>query len=1165
MADKQALQALFAAAYDRDRWLKQLHDIFAGRLEEFAAPHALPAKEGEDAPPRHYLGNLTTADGKKLGIFEIPVGTNIRLARNRVQLRNLVARQVQEHTLDGALAVYPDADNRWRFSYIAVIHKLDEHGQIIKEQTAHKRYTYLLGEGMQTRTAVDRFADLPAPPTLEQLDDAFATEPLNKNFYQKLYHWYERAESRVTFPNDEGVEQEVHNANSLIRLLTRLLFVWFMKEKGLANPDLFDLDQVKQRIDWERPSGYYKAILQNLFFATLNREILERRFRNTDTKGKPTSTNYQITNLYRYYDYFKDRDKKKIIELFAQTPFLNGGLFECLDRQADKEEIAAYERNKSIRNEHLTIRMDGFSDRKENVLCVPNDLFFNDDEEQPGLINLLSQYQFTVEESAPLDVEVALDPELLGLVFENLLAAYNPETRETARKQTGSYYTPREVVAYMVDESLKAYLMQAVPPEDGDAVFYRERLDDLFGEASRTGELSELEKEDGTACIYEQEIPKLIEAISRINILDPAVGSGAFPMGALQRMVSLLAILDPDNERWKEQQLARLPDLQSIEQDLKTAGKISDREARRKAEEELHKRKQEIQELFAGQDHDYLRKLYLIENCLFGVDIQPIAIQIAKLRFFISLVIEQRDPTADKDDNYGILALPNLETKFVVANTLIGLSKPEQCALRSLDIDAKEKQLQEIRHKHFNAKTPRTKRKYREQDEQLREEIAELLRNDGWQDADAGKIAHWNPYDQNASAAWFDPEWMFGVKEGFDLVIGNPPYAKAEHLPHETRTQLKKDFGWIGDLYEHFIWQGFNFVSNSGVFSYIANDSYVAFSTKKRIRELMLRNQLLHLVRTPSQTFEASIYAAIFILSKKKPSASHFYMSGEISADSGFQYQQLGKIRYAVINKLPDKKFLLTGENNLLVRLLPFKKVKDFCRVLDTGIDSGNVRQKIFFAENAPNRERLLQGRQIQRYGLYWDSPKAKYKFCDVNYQPLPIPGIGRGGKPSAKNEYWTFRGDVENHHQPERLLMRQTDDDLVVAYHNEKQAGRFYTDNTLFTILPNSDNVDLKYLLALLNSRLLNFIYHSISQERGKSQAQVKIKNVKELPIVVPEKEMQKPIIELVEKILAAKSANPTANPTADTTAQETSIDRLVYNLYNLTPREIATIGGKV
>ena len=824
MSNKAKLQELFTRAYGRGRWLEQLHAIFAAGMEVFSSPHCFSTRESKDKADRqrlnYHLGKLITGDSKQLGIFEIRVAADTRLARNRVQLRNLVARQVRDNALDGALAVYYDTSPRWRFSYIAVTPQLDNQDRPTKKETAYKRYTYLLGEGAQIRTAVERFAKLiepspqPSPkregvmppaldtgasvspkmaqgvlwqkvaggvlpvPTLDQLSQAFEVEPLNKEFYQKLYEWYQRARGQVSFPNDEGVDKDTHIANSLIRLLTRLLFVWFVKEKRLINPDLFDPDKIKQLIDWEKPSSYYKAVLQNLFFATLNREIKERQFRTT-TNGKANRNNYAVTNLYRYQSHFKDGNKDDIIALFAQTPFLNGGLFECLDRQANEKEIAAYERDKTIRNERKTIRMDGFSDRDDNKLSVPNDLFFNEDEGQPGLINLLSQYQFTIEESAPLDIEVALDPELLGLVFENLLAAYNPETRDTARKQTGSYYTPRKIVAYMVDESLKAHLAQAVPPEDGDTDFYRERLDDLFIEASRTGELSELKKADGKACIYDEEIPRLIEAISKTNILDPAVGSGAFPMGALQRMVSLLAILDSNNKQWKKQQLAQLPSLQSIEKDLKTAGDISDRKARDKAEAELRKREQEIKKLFDRQDHNYLRKLYLIENCLFGVDIQPIAIQIAKLRFFISLVIEQN--LDRRQSNYGILALPNLETKFIAANSLIGLSKPKQGNLRDDRIEEKEKKLQEARHKHFTAKTLKTKRKHRGQDEQLRGEIAELLQRDGWKGSDASKIVHWNPYNQNAQADWFEPEWMFGVRKGFDVVIGNPPYVESRN------------------------------------------------------------------------------------------------------------------------------------------------------------------------------------------------------------------------------------------------------------------------------------------------------------------------------------------------------------------------------------------------
>lgn len=841
MSNKQTLHDLFANAYDRDKWLEQLHTIFAGSIDEFSQPLSI---DTDQAKTFSRLGNLTTSDGKQLSIFEIQIDKGTQLARNRVQLRNLVAQRIQD--ADGALAVYYDEGTHWRFSYIVVEYKLDDKGQQIKDETARKRYTYLLGKDAQVRTAVDRFAALKSVPTLEQLSKAFAVEALNKEFYQKLYQWYKHAQDYATFPNDERVKDDEHATNSLIRLLTRLLFVWFLKEKELVNPNLFDEDKVKQLIDWEKPSSFYKAILQNLFFATLNREIEKRGFRTT-TNGKADGNNYLVTNIYRYQNLFLERNENAILELFAQTPFLNGGLFECLDREASEEEIAAYNEDKSIRNERYAIRIDGFSDRNDNKVHLPNRLFFNESEQQPGLIDLLSQYQFTVEESLPLDIEVALDPELLGKVFENLLATYNPETREreTARKSSGSYYTPREIVSYMVDESLKAYLSQSVTPEDGDVQFFRERLDYLFKTADNTGQL-DFEEEP---LIYPTEIGQFIKALSEARIIDPAVGSGAFPMGMLQRMVNLLATLDPRNQKWKAKQLEQLPDLQSIEQDLKTTENINDLQARDEAKNILQNRRQEVIDLFNKQDHNYLRKLYLIENCIFGVDIQPIACQIAKLRFFISLVIEQE--RADSADNYGILPLPNLETKFVAADSLIGLNAPKQLPLRDREIENREKRLRQIRHDYFNAKTLKTKRKYRALDKQMRAEIAELLRKDGWDDKNAQQIAHWDPYDQSASPAkWYDSKWMFGITKGFDIVISNPPYIEARNnlLSRELKdlyqVQTLADWGKTlprgSDILVYFYTRSAKLLSDSGYGCFITQNAWLNTDYGKKFQEFSI-------------------------------------------------------------------------------------------------------------------------------------------------------------------------------------------------------------------------------------------------------------------------------------------------------------------------------------
>ena len=784
------------------------------------------------------------------------------------------------------------------------------------------------------------------------------------------------------------------------------------------------------------------------------------------------------------------------------------------------------------------VRVDCFTDNPKHRAgySIPNRLFFND-ETNPGLIDLFNRYKFTVEENTPTEQEVALDPELLGRVFENLLAAINPETQITARRETGSYYTPRAVVEYMVDETLVATLVQKAPPENDDT--WQARLRRLLSYSDAFTDAETL-----FSCVERENI---VKAIANTKVLDPAVGSGAFPMGVLHKLTLALRRLDPHNRLWEalQKELAG--------QRAATAFDMEDQMAR---ESELV----EISRLFDKyRTSDFGRKLYLIQNSIYGVDIQPIATQISKLRFFISLTIEQQTSN-DLVNNYDIKPLPNLETRFVAANTLHSLEKPSQLPLGQTDeVDRLETELTANRERHFHAYTSAAKLACRDRDIQLRKLLATTLQIAGFPAGSANQIATWDPFDQNASAAkWFDAEYMFGVTQGFDIVIGNPPYVKSEHLEIHVRQALKKEYGWSGDLYEHFIFSGFNLVRKMGVFSLIANDSFVTFSRKKKIRELFLQNQLRNLTKAPAQTFEASIYAAIFVLAKSRPHSDHAYASGTMTAPQ-FLHESFGQVKYETVHKLPDKRFLLSKEIPLLMRLLGFERIDSVCRILDTGIHSGNVRSKIFFKHNNGSLHRLLQGRQISRYSLYWRNPKAQYFYCDTNYQCLPIPGIGRGGKPSSKNEYWHFCGLQENHHQPERLLMRQSDDDLVVAYHCESEMGRFYTDNTLFTILPKENNADLKFLLGLFNSRLLNFLYHCIAQEKGKSQAQVKVKTVQSLPVAIPSDREQSFVIELVDKIIQAKDVNPDQ----DTRCWEVEIDQLIYQLYGLTSEEIAVVEG--
>ncbi len=689
------------------------------------------------------------------------------------------------------------------------------------------------------------------------------TSELNRRFFKEIADWYFWAVDKVTFPSDAGDDKTVRNATCIIRLITRLIFVWFLKEKNLVPDALFNEEAIAELLTSldAQESTYYKAVLQNLFFATLNQEMNTPEKPNTRKFRGEGRQHYNITSLYRYKRYFKDPDAA--LRLFETVPFLNGGLFECLDKSAPDDA-------KTI------LRIDGFSDRDDNPLYVPNELFFSEPQAVNlnavygtknsrytvrGLIHILNRYKFTIAENTPIEEEVALDPELLGQVFENLLAAFNPETGTTARKQTGSFYTPREIVNYMVDESLIAYLKNTV----------RSRAIHCPSETKLRHLLS---YNDEPHQFTDTEVEHLINAIDTLKILDPACGSGAFPMGILHKLVFLLGKLDPRNAQWRQRQIDR------VQAAIATSEKIDDSTFRESAIAELEREIESINDAFERNALDYGRKLYLIENCIYGVDIQPIATQIAKLRFFISLIVEQK--IDDTRENRGVRPLPNLETKFVAANTLLGVEKPEQMMLRNPGIDSKEKALAEVRRRHFTARTPRTKDRYRQRDAELRAEISGLLKRDGFPSETTEKIAHWDPYNQNASADFFDPEWMFGITEGFDVVIGNPPYVRQEKIKHLKPTLKKHYTCYTGaaDLYVYFYERGLQLLSPSGIHTFICSNSWLDVNYGAPLQKYLLDNTAGAVIchSEAEREFEsADINTIVSLLQNGTPDAdSHF-------------------------------------------------------------------------------------------------------------------------------------------------------------------------------------------------------------------------------------------------------------------------------------------------
>lgn len=1164
MMTQQELKQIFQNPYQRKPWLEVLNNVFS-KVDIFAQPQDL-FNDVDSVIEGSQIGLIQLTDDKNIAIFEVEVADNISILHNRKGLRDIAAKHIDQGIIHGALVFfYSQCQSEYRFTFIAKHTEFDDEGNLNKIQTHPKRYTYVLGTPY-CGTAVQRISTLAvknqlSPLVIKDVIEAFSVEALTKEFYSELSNWYFWALQNVKFPDDFEQDEEVRNATSTIRLITRLMFVWFLKQKGLIPDGLFDKEELKKILNYRDKTGstFYKAILQNLFFATLNTEM-------SGDKRKFINRQYGVQGFYRYERFFSN--KERFLELTKDIPFLNGGLFENLDKNV---------------GETNEIRIDCFSNKvtNESRLSVPDYLFFDGAEHADlnraygdsnhgntkvrGLIEILKSYNFTIEENTPYEIEVALDPELLGKVFENLLASYNPETKTTARKQTGSFYTPREIVNYMVDESIVAYLKSKLIEDAGGLAVIGNPQIELFGNETRKGQLSleqkinssnwvgkETELEDNLHLILAyngdenpfdaKDTAILIKAIDNCKILDPACGSGAFPMGVLQKMVHILQKLDKDNSQWRELQR------QKAIAETEKAYNIGDKDERQK-------RLLDIDETFDYNASDYGRKLYLIENCIYGVDIQPIAVQIAKLRFFISLVCDQKD---DKNrENLGIRPLPNLETKFVAANSLIGINRSGG-VLRILEVVEKEKELAEVRHKHFLARTPETKAKYRKKDEELRHHIATLLKNNGWGDAVARLLADWNPYDQNISAKFFDTEWMFGLLQGFDIVIGNPPYVAFQRMEVETKKALQdlkyKTFENTGDIYAIFYERGQQLLRDRGILSYITSRQWMQASYGKSLRKFLATetNPIQLIDFGQAKIFEgATVFVNILLFEKAKNKNSlwacliptdYDVEHGNLTAFFASNKQEL--------KKLTENTWSVSNSQHINEQIekigKPIKKWKEieFNAGIKTALNDAYHIQEDDRTDlinqdpkNAEIIKPLLRGKDIKRYNYEFENWYLINAHNGVREFNLPRVDVVKDyptiykhlqkWQPQLeerldKGEHWT---NLRNcafllEFDKPKIVWIEISDRANYAYDDKGM----YLTNSAYFLTCKSDNVSLKYLLAVLNSKVADFYFSQKTARIAGGRMRYTKQYVEQIPVPEIPIEQQKPFIALVDFILFLK-----------------------------------------
>lgn len=1133
----------------------------------------LKSREKGLLPTRSQLAEITRAINREF--LYTPVTVLFRYG-------NFLALSNAERT--SYLVKYKEGEKVGKVSLlrdISILHPHSGHLQIINS--------------LKVPASVDSFKALD-----KHWNEVFSVSLLNKKFYKELSNWYFWAIKEVRFPgeptqldaSDKGKSLtdllNEHRATNVIRLLTRLLFVWFLKEKKLIPEELFDKDFLDRELLKDlniehsglfknnQKSTYYRAILQNLFFASLNcpikptdkNDTRERGFRKDDNYGQHRGADF----LMRYQKEFKNPDL--FLKLINQcVPFLNGGLFDCLDQKEDK------------------IFIDGFSDNLTggNLLIVPDYLFFGLDETidlsaeyglkdkktkesaVKGLIRLLKSYKFTIDENTPVEEDVALDPELLGKVFENLLASYNPETKTTARKQTGSFYTPREIVNYMVDESLKEYLKTKMLDGGLGYLPFGTPQTELFGNEDRKGQLK-LETdinpytndEEGLAVKLntlfsyteeqpftdEEEIKKLISAIDACKILDPACGSGAFPMGILQKMVHVLQKLDPENRHWKDFQKHKA--LVEMDEALETL-----------KDEERAERIADIEKSFDENinNPDYARKLFLIENCIYGVDIQPIATQISRLRFFISLVVDQK-PSAVVD-NFGIRPLPNLEAKFVTANTLIGIEKPKMESLFDKpEVKILEGKLKEVRHRLFSAKTSRTKRNLKKRDEELRNEIAELLSEDIGNE-NAKLLSSWNPYDQNSSAPFFDPEWMFGLsnKNGgfFDISIANPPYINVEMLDKEIKDFLYHKYITCKgrtDIYIAFLENTIDILKKKGVLTFIIPYPYTNQNYGSLSRKMLIEN---HYIKEVVDTSEYFVFdnanVKNIILNVVKGKNSRLTKIIKVSSKENFEKNIFSNFEVNQ-NLFLDLKEYRIETKNISEALNVKRKIEHQTIKLEDimlvayGARLNHKSKKIgkenyLHSDFSEGFKPYIEGKDIEKYvcnqnGWLNYKPNEHYNSMFVElFETEKIVFI------NVVKDQLRFALDQNHFYNSHTVINCVRWSDLQTAKHITVRK------NINLEKVETSKNYSYEFLLGLLNSKLINWYFVNFQSEGLHFYPD----DAKRLPIPFINQDLTYKIARLVQELLELKQRK------IDTEHHEKQIDLEVYKLFQLTFNEAKII----
>lgn len=980
------------------------------------------------------FGKYTDKDNETIEVLWVSLKKDTSLDRARTVQRNFVAwylnggrgGQLRKNAL---VAFYNEDRNDWRFSFVKLDTALiqDDKGKIkiVNNFTPAKRFSFLVGEFEPNHTAQSRLVSLLEKdyPTLDEIEEAFNVEKVSKEFFENYKELFLQLTEDLKNIRENEFSQRINaeftlksisNADFCKKLLGQLVFLYFIQKKG------------------------WLGVARDKKWGEGDKQFLRHTFERAINEGKNFFNDYLEPLFYNALAN-GERDDNWFGELDCKIPFLNGGLFE---RYHDYDWV----------NTDIVFDNTIFSNNKKT----------KNGDIGTGILDVFDRYNFTVKEDEPLEKEVAVDPEMLGKVFENLLEVQD-------RKSKGAFYTPREIVHYMCQESLINYLCTELGINEDNNIsdstnLTKQDIEDFIHHSDKISQLENIatDKENENSKykhIFSDSIKNNAKAIDKaledIKICDPAIGSGAFPVGMLNEIVR-----------------ARIA--------LVESGFLPEAKKR--------------------TTYEYKRQA--IQNSIYGVDIESGAVEIAKLRLWLSLVV-------DEEDIENIKALPNLDYKIVCGNSLLGVE-------RNLFNDTLFKQLEELKPQFFNETRKSEKRRLKKQ---IDATIKELTK-DGTFDFEI----------------YFSE--VFHEKGGFDVVIGNPPY-----IPYKKISKLYNLTNYISfnnnqvnkpNLYIYFIENALKkLLKDNGVLSFINPIAFLVQSDCISLRKYILNKQIIELLDLSYINVfkEADTYTVILSIKNNKNIKDFKYQRYYNTSDIYILPKHIFSIDLAISDD--ENKIVLSEELKLVSKITNQKNILSkyvdiICGTSKEGF--GKCISQVETMDNAP----VLQSSDILSYKIKWLG-----KYIDKNLFP--------------KNK-------INNYFNIPKIVMARMTDRIRCAWDN----NNFYCAKINVIVSKQHNQELLKSILGILNSNLINYYYKEIYRALHKKGDALgfDIPSIEKLPF--PDIEKSNNICFVVDKILAiTQSEDYLENKEKQDAIKEyeKQIDIMVYKLYDLTYDEVLTI----